>query len=79
MGTKSVRLDEDVYERVKAEKRADETMSEAIERLIGDSSILDLYGTASEEEVDEMEAAIEETNERGQRTMDELRRQARER
>ena len=42
MGTKSVRLDEDVYERVKAHKRADETFSEAVARLMRDVSLLDL-------------------------------------
>ncbi|WP_315910561.1 antitoxin VapB family protein [Halapricum hydrolyticum] len=34
METRSVRLDEDVYETIKARKRDDETFSEAIERLI---------------------------------------------
>ncbi|WP_311172562.1 DUF7557 family protein [Halobellus ordinarius] len=42
MGTKSVRLEEDVYERVKAHKRDDETFSEAVERLIRDVSLLDI-------------------------------------
>ncbi len=41
MGTKSVRLDEDVYERVKDKKRDDETFSEAIDRLIGDYTLVD--------------------------------------
>ncbi|MBB6647487.1 DUF7557 family protein [Halobellus ruber] len=34
MGTKSVRLDEEVYERVRAYKRDDETFSDAVARLI---------------------------------------------
>jgi|JXWS01.1.fsa_nt_gb predicted CopG family antitoxin len=42
MGTKSVRLDEDVYERVKAHKQDDETFSEAVARLMRDVSLLDL-------------------------------------
>ena len=42
MGTKSVRLDEEVYERVKAHKRDDETFSEAVARLMRDVSLLDL-------------------------------------
>jgi predicted CopG family antitoxin len=42
MGTKSIRLDEDVYERVKAHKREDETFSDAVARLIEDVSLLDL-------------------------------------
>lgn len=44
MGTKSVRLDEDLYERIEAHQREDETFSEAIERLIGGYSLLDFTG-----------------------------------
>jgi predicted CopG family antitoxin len=79
MGTKSVRLDEDVYETVKAKKKEGETMSEAIERLIGGSSILDLYDTVSEKDADKMEEAIEEMDRRGRAEMEELGKQARER
>jgi len=42
MGTKSIRLDDDVYERVKAHKREDETFSDVVARLIEDVSLLDL-------------------------------------
>ena len=47
-----MKLDSDVYDRVKARKRDDETFSEAIERLIGGRgvSLLDL---ADGEEYDE--------------------------
>jgi predicted CopG family antitoxin len=53
MSTKrTVKLDSDVYDRVKARKRDGETFSEAIERLIGGRgvSLLDL---ADGEEYDE--------------------------
>ena len=53
MSTKrTVKLDSDVYDRVKARKRDGETFSEAIERLIGgrEVSLLDL---ADGEEYDE--------------------------
>ncbi|MCX2819085.1 antitoxin VapB family protein [Haladaptatus sp. F3-133] len=63
MGTKTVRLDEDVYERVRSRKRDDETFSEAIDRLTGGSSLLDLEGTLSDEEADEVREAIEESRE----------------
>ena len=42
MGTKTVRIEDDVYERIKAKKRDDETFSEAIERLVGGGALLDL-------------------------------------
>ena len=41
MGTKTVRLDEDVYERIKSRKRDDETFSEAIDRLTSEWTLLD--------------------------------------
>ncbi|SDF19548.1 antitoxin VapB family protein [Halorientalis regularis] len=36
-----VRLDDDVYERIKSRKRSDETFSEAIERLTSEWTLLD--------------------------------------
>lgn len=57
MGTKSVRLDDDVYERVKAHKREDETFSDTVARLIEDVSLLDL---ADEDEEYDAERAAEQ-------------------
>jgi predicted CopG family antitoxin len=48
MGTKTIRLDESVYERLKSEKRDEETFSEAVDRLMGDWSLLDIAGTATD-------------------------------
>jgi len=39
MGTRQVRLDEDVYARIRDAKRDDETFSEAIDRLTTDWSL----------------------------------------
>jgi len=39
MGTKQVRLDEDVYARIKDEKREGETFSDVIDRLTSDWSL----------------------------------------
>ncbi|MFC6615120.1 antitoxin VapB family protein [Halopenitus salinus] len=72
MGTRNVRLDEDVYERIRSEKRPDETFSEAIDRLIGGASLLDLVGILSDEEADEFRRAIEESDDAGTREVDEL-------
>jgi predicted CopG family antitoxin len=63
MGTKSVQLDDDVYERVKAHKREDETVSETIDRLIGAPSLHDLGGILDEDQVDEMRKTIEDADE----------------
>jgi len=62
MGTKNVRLEEGVYERIKDEKRDGETFSEAVDRLIGGASLLDLVGILSDEEATEMREALEEVD-----------------
>lgn len=63
MPTKSVRIDESLYERIEAHKREDETFSEAIERLIGGYSLLDFAGGLDEDDADRMREAIDEANE----------------
>lgn len=80
MSTKrTVKLDSDVYERVEAEKRDDETFSEAIERLIeGEGvSLLDLADgdeyTAERER--EMLERLERTAERDEAELDDLEEQ----
>ena len=60
MGTRTVRLDETVYERVKAYKHDDETFSEAVGRLIGGPSLLELVGALDEEQVAQMREVIDE-------------------
>ncbi|MEM4781589.1 MAG: antitoxin VapB family protein [Halalkalicoccus sp.] len=64
MGTRTVRFREDLYERISAHKREDETFSEAIDRLVGGPSLLDLIGVFSDEQVDELREAVEESDER---------------
>ena len=61
MGTKSVRIDESLYERIAAHKREDETFSEAIERLIGGYSLLDFAGGYTEEEAERHRELLEES------------------
>ena len=54
-------------------------MSEAIERLIGGTSILDLYGIVADEDVATMREAIETSDAKGRERIDELRDTARHR
>jgi predicted CopG family antitoxin len=77
MGTKTVRIEDDVYERIKAKKRDDETFSEAIERLVGGGSLLDLYELGADEDVEEMREAIGESKERTRERVEELGERAR--
>ncbi|WP_123624476.1 antitoxin VapB family protein [Halorubrum sp. CSM-61] len=52
MSTRNVRIDDDVYERIKREKRTDEMFFEAVKRLIGGRSFLDLAGILNDDEAD---------------------------
>ena len=54
-----IRLADDVYERIKANKREDESFSDAVERLIGGRSLRDLRDIFDTEQVHEMRDAIE--------------------
>ena len=60
--SKSVHLDEDVYELVSTRKRDDETYSEAIERLVGGPSLLELTGVLTDEEASGFREAIDESH-----------------
>lgn len=62
MGTRTIRLDEDVYERIKRQKRPDETFSDAIDRLTGAPSLAELGEIVDAERVERMEDAIEEAD-----------------
>lgn len=62
MATKSVRIDEDLYKRIRAHKRDDETFSETIERLIGGASLLEFADGVSGATAEEMEDRIESAN-----------------
>ncbi|QHS18074.1 DUF7557 family protein [Halopenitus persicus] len=59
-----VRLDDPVYERIKANKRDDESFSDAVERLIGGRSLSDLRDVFDEEQVSAMRDAIETADRR---------------
>jgi predicted CopG family antitoxin len=75
MGTKSVRLDEEVYERVKAHKRDDETFSDAVARLMRDVSLLDLAEESGEydaERAEEQKNALKRTARGDQKGIEEL-------
>lgn len=67
--SKSVRLSEEAYERLKSLRRADETFSEVVLRLGDKRSLLELAGILSDEQADELEKAVEK---RKNRRRDEL-------
>lgn len=58
MPSTTIRHDEDVYERLKAAKRPDETFSEALDRLLSGRPLVDLVGRWSSEETAAVSATL---------------------
>ncbi len=75
MGTRTVRLDDELYERIRDENKDTETYSETIKRLIGDVSLLDLAGNLSDEEATEAKEAVRQSRESGVKKAREIGRQ----
>lgn len=67
MATKTIRLEEGVYERLKTEKRDEETFSEAVERLVDGSSLLDLAGNLTAEQAATARETVRRSRETSQR------------
>ncbi|WP_122091302.1 antitoxin VapB family protein [Halalkalicoccus subterraneus] len=77
MATKTISLDEEAYERLKARKREGESFSEVVKRIAGEQSWAEIAGILSEDEADDLEAIIEDGRERSRnrrnRLADDLR------
>lgn len=58
-----VRLDDDVYEYIRSQKRSDESFSDAVERLIGGRSLRELRDVFDDSQVAEMRDAIDAADE----------------
>jgi predicted CopG family antitoxin len=73
MGTKTIGIREEVYERLKARKREGESFTDVVDRLIEDSTAdwREGFGTLSAAEAAELERAAERSRERvGEGTAD---------
>lgn len=60
MATKTISIDEEVYERLNAHKREGESFSDVVKRLAGERSWREVAGVLSASEAEELEAAIED-------------------
>lgn len=67
MGTRQIRVDEDVYERLAAHKQEGESFSDVIDRLTSDYTLLDFAEDAPEEyDVDEHRDLVEASDAAGE-------------
>lgn len=58
MSTKTISLDEEAYERLKAHKREGESFSDVIKRILDERSWTEVAGMLSEEEAEELESLV---------------------
>lgn len=58
MGTKTISLADDAYERLKAQKRENESFSDVVRRLTAGVDLTEFHGALSEDTAADLEAAI---------------------
>lgn len=60
MGTKTIGIRDDVYERLKARKREDESFTDLMNRILDDTTVdwREGFGTLSEGDADELERIV---------------------
>jgi len=63
MGTKTIGIREEVYERLKARKRGDESFTDLMDRMLDETTVdwREGFGTLSQSEADELEQIVEDS------------------
>ena len=72
MSIKTVSLDEEAYEQLKARKQDGESFSQVVKRLAGERSWSEVVGILSDDEADALADAIDEGRSRSVRRSDRL-------
>ncbi|WP_119821107.1 antitoxin VapB family protein [Halalkaliarchaeum desulfuricum] len=66
MGTKTIGIRDDVYERLKARKREGESFTELMDRLLDETTVdwRDGFGTLTDQDADELEQIVRNSRDR---------------
>lgn len=72
MGTKTIRLDDEAYERLASRKREGESFSDVVKRIAGERSLLELAGVLSDDDAEVMRETIEARRKRSRERSDEI-------
>ena len=63
MGTKTISLADDAYEKLKAHKREGESFSDVVRRLAGGATLAEYHGALEEDTADELAAIVDRRRE----------------
>lgn len=72
MGSKNISIPDDVYEKLREERRADESFGEAIDRLLGGHRLSEFWGAWEEGTAEAAREAIATSRERSTDRIEEL-------
>ena len=72
MGSKNISIPEDVYEKLREERRRGESFGEAIDRLLGRRRLSEFWGDWSEDTTTRARDAIDVGRERNAKRLDRL-------
>ncbi|WP_394348660.1 antitoxin VapB family protein [Halovivax sp.] len=73
MGSKNISIPDDVYEKLREERRADESFGEAIDRLLGRRELSEFWGAWSDDTATNAREAIAESRRRNDGRLERLR------